>query len=1020
MTSNFTDKILCALLLMFSLFSACETTYATNRALWVWSMSTDILLDKSGGDRADFFSFLAAPHGDTAAKIDIVYMSFHDNDVQLYPDMVAKFIADAHSRGIEVHFLTGDKHWALTEYHQEAIDVLELVLNYNASVNSPEERFDAIQFDIEPYTLTQWEEQHNAIWTQYMVLLNTMQNMVNTHNTTYSDSILNGVAIPRWFDNGFVDSASGKYYNELLQDIVDYIAIMNYSAAPWAVGDAAGEIAYADSIGKHGSVYVGYETLSIDWPEDIWLTDSHKDTMYNHRQSFWVYGVEYLETRCADVETMYSANPSYGGLAIHYYEDIRNGKFSYRMLGFKNNNHAPVAFLDSPNGGEQWQYSVAHNMSYRVYDQDNDTVYVTISASLNGGSSWIPLVSNQEFTGTENTAPKVFYWDMTSTWDYDTVFPDSSETAVCQLRITVVDSGGLSTVDRSDYSFIITKENPNIQPPVSTGVLPSVIYPAYPVDGFFITWEGCFNAPSGGSLVYYYSLYDQTQPEKALLSRSEYGYLPVRQSGLTTVTVWAATEGGVSQPVTLTVMVYPDMDGDGVADPIDPDRDGDGISDTDERTALTGGSDPSSYPHSARVGIYQMDNTYANHLPNKPILNRTPSADKTFQPGRFGYTNDMCVQLTTPVYSSSNRISVSYDITPQSTTALTVEMWVKPDPASTYSFIPLVFEGDVDKGFSLFLRDHTEYVTLRYYYTGSSGKTGYFVPLFYPNTSLFDGQWHHIAFTFNGIDNTLALYIDGERVAYTKNANLVPFSTTRKLRFFDATSVYDKTGTYYQNLSSDNTAQFYALPYLNTTSSQYLGSFDDIRVTRAVVPRDKLGYFVHSKQAGIDSDNDSLSDLDELLVYFTNPYGTDSDNDGLGDAHELTVTNTDPARNDTDEDSQRDGYELNAGSDPRDRTSFYLASSYIGISPDQTGIVVMWEGGNNLDYTIYWRSGHDGDWNAVCAEALAFITEDRENHIFYWIDTGACPEMQPEGGLSGSPIHPNVSGREYKIVYPVE
>ncbi len=1001
--------------------------FASNRALWVWSMSWDIVRDISGHDYADLFSFIEAPHGNTNAAIDILYMSFYESDMEDFPDLIARFIADAHSRGKEIHFLTGAKHWALTESHQEAIDVLNLVLNYNASRTETCERFDGIQFDIEPHTMSEWETQHQSIWTQFMTLLNTMQNMVNTHNSTYNDQIIHGLAIPRWLD-GYIDSTSGKAYNELMQDIVDYVAIMNYSSASWAVDDCSDEIAYADSINKPGSVYVGYETMAITWPEGVWLTDTHKDTMYLHRQSFWINGTGDLETRCAEVEALFASNPSYGGLALHYYEDIRNGKFAYRMLGFSNNNHAPVAFIDRPNGKEKYHYSTPQDVLYRVYDQDNDAVYVTIEARINDSSTWTALLTNQQITATSPTADNTlsthhFTWDITTTWAQNVVFPDSANQAVCELRITVTDAQGLSSVEQSDYQFLITSDNFSSQLPTVTSAVPSVTEPQYPTDGFLLSWEGCFDIPAGEAPVYYYSLHGQPQPEKAFRTRATHGYMPVAQPGLTTVTIWAATQAGMSTPITIAVTVYPDMDGDGVADHIDSDKDGDGVSNTDEYTALTGSCDQSSYPSSLRVALYEMDGHYNNHIQGKPFLSKIPSPDKSFQQGPFGYTNDTCVRLTSPSYTFSNRIKTSNDITPNEISALTCEMWIKPDLSSDYTFIPLICEGDINAGISLFLKDHSNYLTLRYYYApasdthqGSGGTPGCFVPLYYPNSELLDGNWHHIAFTFNGIDHTLALYIDGQRVGYTQNNTLVPFSSPRQMRFFDATSTYDVSTTYYQGSYKDNTAQFYSLPYLNTTSSQYLGEFDDIRITLAALPREQLGYFIYPKPSGTDSDNDSISDMDEQLVYFTDYTATDSDNDGLDDDYELSTTQTDPARADSDEDSQSDTYELAKGYNPRNRASFYLATDFIGMTQTPVpGAVLMWEGGNNGNYKIYWRDSYNDTWNQVDGNALNFITEDTDNHIFYWIDTGDDPDM-----TTGTPNGTGVAYREYKVVYPVE
>lgn len=57
-----------------------------------------------------------------------------------------------------------------------------------------------------------------------------------------------------------------------------------------------------------------------------------------------------------------------------------------------------------------------------------------------------------------------------------------------------------------------------------------------------------------------------------------------------------------------------------------------------------------------------------------------------------------------------------------------------------------------------------------------------------------------------------------------------------------------------------------------------------------------------------DTDEDSISDGDELEKYNTNPLNKDSDGDGLEDDEEI-VLNTDPLDNDSDNDQIADGEE---------------------------------------------------------------------------------------------------------------
>ena len=58
-----------------------------------------------------------------------------------------------------------------------------------------------------------------------------------------------------------------------------------------------------------------------------------------------------------------------------------------------------------------------------------------------------------------------------------------------------------------------------------------------------------------------------------------------------------------------------------------------------------------------------------------------------------------------------------------------------------------------------------------------------------------------------------------------------------------------------------------------------------------------------------DYDEDGLSDLQEFNIK-SNPDESDTDNDGLSDGEELFNYLTDPTSNDTDGDGQPDGWEM--------------------------------------------------------------------------------------------------------------
>lgn len=79
-----------------------------------------------------------------------------------------------------------------------------------------------------------------------------------------------------------------------------------------------------------------------------------------------------------------------------------------------------------------------------------------------------------------------------------------------------------------------------------------------------------------------------------------------------------------------------------------------------------------------------------------------------------------------------------------------------------------------------------------------------------------------------------------------------------------------------------------------------------------------------------DTDDDTLSDGDEIEVHLTNPLSEDSDSDGLLDGVEVNSTKTNPLKMDSDDDGIYDGSEIAAGLDPlsSDQTTPSLVHRY--------------------------------------------------------------------------------------------
>ncbi len=81
---------------------------------------------------------------------------------------------------------------------------------------------------------------------------------------------------------------------------------------------------------------------------------------------------------------------------------------------------------------------------------------------------------------------------------------------------------------------------------------------------------------------------------------------------------------------------------------------------------------------------------------------------------------------------------------------------------------------------------------------------------------------------------------------------------------------------------------------------------------------------VYLTYGSIDSDNDGLSDYDEINIYGTDPLDADSDDDLLPDGAEVNIYLTNPLSSDSDYDLMPDFYEVDHNFDPNNSTDASL------------------------------------------------------------------------------------------------
>ncbi|MDU4698073.1 MAG: Ig-like domain-containing protein [Paenibacillus sp.] len=294
-----------------------------DRAMWIWEKAAyNLFLNPGSRAALQAFADDTATFGsDPITTFYIGVFPYGGVDIlEEAPDKVRDFVSWAHVNGYQVHACiaggtTPPYMGALAPYHEYAVREIEKVINYNIAA-APNERFDGVNVDIEPYILPEFNAEKPSVQLQY---LDVLQKMIDRRNTAGIDLPF-GPAIPRWFDSSdgakeITWNGQTKWLSEHVQDLSDYISIMDYrDVADGGVGiiaQAQGELSYANAIGKPNSVVVGVETLDI-------ASSGDPETI-----TFREEGRMYMEAELDKVYASFQGDPAFAGIAMHHYDSIR-------------------------------------------------------------------------------------------------------------------------------------------------------------------------------------------------------------------------------------------------------------------------------------------------------------------------------------------------------------------------------------------------------------------------------------------------------------------------------------------------------------------------------------------------------------------------------------------------------------------------------------------------------------------------------------------------------------------------
>ena len=144
---------------------------------------------------------------------------------------VAAFLERRGEQGQTVYYLCGNAKWAIEKDAASMLREVERAAAYNAAAG--EHKFVGIQFDVEPYCLTDFDENAKEYMTQYV------KNSKLAYQAAKEKGLLVEICIPYWWDSAY---GFDEELEDLIANACDSVAVMNYYKKQKEIDHIEGEL----------------------------------------------------------------------------------------------------------------------------------------------------------------------------------------------------------------------------------------------------------------------------------------------------------------------------------------------------------------------------------------------------------------------------------------------------------------------------------------------------------------------------------------------------------------------------------------------------------------------------------------------------------------------------------------------------------------------------------------------------------------------------------------------------------
>lgn len=295
-----------------------QITGGSEVGTWLWTP----VLDQSEKYKTSIISW-ASKNG-----IKNIYMSIDSYlDIYIMPDgpekeakrksfdkNVEEFIKLANSKGISVDAEAGWRNWAEDGNIYKAYATINYANKFNRTHDA---KFRTFQYDVEPYLLENYEENKEVVLKNFLNLIDSSVTFLNTSDMKIS------VVIPEFYDGTNGDTPVFKYKGKNGYAIDHLLSILDRRA-----GSSVIIMSYRNfSSGKDGSI-----DISTD---EIKSANNHNTKIIIAQETgdveppyitFHKTNKKYFNKQKTNIETTFSKDKSFGGIAIHYVNAFMNLK----------------------------------------------------------------------------------------------------------------------------------------------------------------------------------------------------------------------------------------------------------------------------------------------------------------------------------------------------------------------------------------------------------------------------------------------------------------------------------------------------------------------------------------------------------------------------------------------------------------------------------------------------------------------------------------------------------------------